>query len=83
MSDSTVVGWGYNGHGQITIPAGLSGVNAIAAGGSYSLALKSDGTVVGWGSNWYGQITIPAGLPGMTAIAAGGSHSLALKAKAP
>src|SRR5450759_3264757 len=34
------------GYGQTTIPAGLSGVTAIAGGGNHSLALKSDGTVV-------------------------------------
>ena len=75
---SRVVGWGYNAQGQTTIPAGLSGVTAIAAGAFHSLALKSDGTVVGWG-----QTTIPAGLGGVTAIAAGDYYSLALKAKAP
>jgi Regulator of chromosome condensation (RCC1) repeat/F5/8 type C domain len=70
-----MVGWGSNSQGQTTIPAGLSGVTAIAAGRDYGLALKSDGTVVGWGP----QTTIPAGLSGVTAIAAGYSHSLALK----
>ena len=69
-----IVGWGSNSQGQTTIPAGLSGVTAIAAGRDYGLALKSDGTVVGWGGP-----TIPAGLTGVTAIAAGNVHSLALK----
>jgi hypothetical protein len=73
------------GYGQRPISAGLSGVTAIAAGYSHSLALKSDGTVVGWGSyyNYNGStnvpITTPAELSGVTAIAAGASHSLALK----
>ncbi len=35
----------------------LEGVVAIAAAGSYSLALKTDGTVVGWGYNQLGQAT--------------------------
>ena len=35
---------------------GLSGVIALAAGDSHSLALKSDGTVWAWGSNSYGQL---------------------------
>jgi hypothetical protein len=69
-----MMGWGANGSGEVTIPAGLSGVTALAAGYSYSLALKSDGTVVGWGSS-----TAPAGLSGVTAIAAAYNYSLALK----
>ena len=62
------------------MPAGLSGVTAIAAGELHSLALKNDGTVVAWGGNRCGQATVPAGLSGVTAIAAGWSgHSLVLK----
>ena len=34
----------------------LTGVVAIAAGGTHSLALKSDGTVWAWGYNYYGQL---------------------------
>jgi hypothetical protein len=71
---SRVVGWGSNSSGQTTIPAGLNGVIALAAGSYHSLALKNDGTVGGWGGT-----EIPAGLSGVTAIAAGGFHSLALK----
>jgi alpha-tubulin suppressor-like RCC1 family protein len=38
-------------------PSGrLSGVRAIAAGSSHSLALKEDGTVRAWGYNQYGQL---------------------------
>ena len=79
--NGSVVGWGYNGQGQISIPqSAQSGVTAIAAGASHSLALKSDGSVVGWGATWDGQINIPqSAQSGVTAIAAGGSHSLALK----
>jgi hypothetical protein len=84
------VAWGcaYAGqdYGQCNVPAGLSGVTAIAAGDSHSLALKSDGTVVAWGcgtvlghSEDWGQCNVPAGLSGVTAIAAGSSDSLALK----
>lgn len=35
----------------------LTGIIAIAAGGTHSLALKDDGTVFGWGSSTYGQVT--------------------------
>jgi hypothetical protein len=78
-SDGTVVAWGYNAHGESTVPDDLSGVIAIAAGGAHSLALKSDGTVVAWGHNEIGQSTVPDDLIGVAAIAAGSSHSLALK----
>ena len=73
------VSWGGNAHGQATIPDGLTGVTAIAVGGTHSLALKSNGTVVGWGTNGDGQTTVPAGLSGVTAIDAGYDNSLALK----
>src|SRR5450759_3640574 len=75
-----VVAWGYNTYGQTTIPVGLSGVTAIAAGTAHSLALKSNGTVVAWGDNSFGQTSIPAALQGpttahVTAISAGFNHS--------
>jgi alpha-tubulin suppressor-like RCC1 family protein len=71
----------------------LSGVVAVAAGASHSLALKSDGTLWAFGSNQYGQIAQPSGVTQKTtpyqvtgfpagtvivAIAAGDYHSLAL-----
>jgi uncharacterized repeat protein (TIGR01451 family) len=68
--------------GQCSVPSGLSGVTAIAAGGAHSLALKGDGTAVAWGcgdGTDAGQCSVPSGLSGVTAIAAGGRHSLALK----
>jgi hypothetical protein len=77
----TVVAWGCGGGnaGQCNVPAGLSGVTAIAAGDQLSLALKSDGTVVAWGKDTAGQTNVPAGLSGVTAIGAGFAFSLALK----
>jgi len=61
----------------------------IAAGGLYSLAVKSDGTVWAWGHNNYGQLgdgtatdrSTPvqvAALTDIDGIAAGSSHSLFL-----
>ena len=36
----TVVAWGNNFYGQTEVPAGLSGVLAIAAGAFHTVALK-------------------------------------------
>ena len=80
------VAWGCGGvgaWGQCSVPSGLSGVTAIAAGNYYSLALKSDGTVVAWGCGLLGvqgACNVPSDLSGVTRIAAGGDYALALKA---
>ena len=76
---SIVVGWGWDGYGQSTVPNELTDVTAIAAGTYHSLALKSNGTVVAWGDNGFGQSTVPNELMDVTAIAAGSYHNLALK----
>ena len=72
----SIVGWGWNGYGQTTVPDGT--FTAIAAGYGHSLALRPDGTLVGWGWNYYGQTNVPDGT--FTAIAAGYGHNLALRA---
>jgi len=79
-ADGSIVGWGANDYGQVTVPAGNDFI-AVATGENHSLALKSDGSIVGWGNNyhydsqgnkkWYGQATPPAG-NNFIAIAAGG-----------
>ncbi len=73
-----VVAWGDNSCGQTDVPATLTNVVAIAAGGYHSLALGADGTVFAWGNNLSRQTDVPAGLTNVVAIAAGGDHSLAL-----
>ncbi len=50
----------------------------MAAGGNFSLALKSDGSVTGWGSNSDGCLTFPAVLKNVIAIDAGGAFALAI-----
>jgi hypothetical protein len=104
--DGSLVAWGVNYSGQVTgtptfntsaiaspVTLGgqvLSGVTAIAAGDSHTVALKNDGTVIAWGRNSSGQVTgtpsdevlgnpVTLGgqvLSGVTAIAAGGSCDL-------
>jgi len=81
-SPATIVAWGANREGQTNVPkAALSGVVAVAAGGSHTVALKEDGSVLAWGNNRMGQASVPlAAHTGVKAIAAGATHTLALKA---
>ena len=66
LADGTVMGWGWNPHGEVgdgtttqrTTPVavqGLSGIVAIESANHWSMALKSDGTVWAWGGNFAGQ----------------------------
>jgi alpha-tubulin suppressor-like RCC1 family protein len=67
-SDGTVWAWGFNQDGQVgngsvggvrpspVQVTGLTGVTKIAAGGGFSLALRSDGTVWAWGYNGDGEL---------------------------
>lgn len=101
---SQVVAWGDNRASQLGLAEGTvertapqsiaaatdSEMLAIAAGSTFSLALRSDGTVLSWGSNFpsgqLGQDSAadrldPAsvrGLSGATAIAAGRLYGLAV-----
>ena len=69
---------------------GLTGITAIAGGGSQSFALKDDGTVWAWGWNPNGELgngtttasTIPiqvSSLTNITAISGGAFHALAMR----
>ena len=98
----TVVQWGntHSGEGFSTGVVHVAGqvltdAVALAAGGTWTLALRSDGTVAGWGWDYQGNVTGLASdkpqftnafvsvrgqiLSNVTAIAAGRGHSLALK----
>ena len=68
---------------------GLSGIEAVSAGQSHALALRSNGTVMAWGDNYAGALgngsetnsdvpVVVSGLTDVTAISAGAGHSLAL-----
>lgn len=92
---ASVVAWGAGTNdlndsyreGQCIIPAAATGVMALAAGRTHSLALLANGTVLAWGSGTtdsgtsenYGQSIVPAAATGIQAIAAGTWHSLAAR----
>jgi len=69
-SDGTVWTWGDNFTGQLgngtsgnisptaVQVAGLTGITAIAAGNTFSIALTSGGTIYAWGSNSNGELGI-------------------------
>ncbi len=76
---SMVAAWGDNSTGETNVPAELSNVVAIAAGGTFGLALEDNGTVVAWGDDTYGETIVPPGLSNVVAIAAGGIFGLALE----
>jgi alpha-tubulin suppressor-like RCC1 family protein len=67
--DGTVLAWGSNASGQlgdgnggtnsyspVSVGGELSGIIAIAAGKSHTVALKDDGSVWTWGKNDHGQL---------------------------
>ncbi len=78
-ADGTLVAWGYNYSGQITVPSPNLDFVGIAAGGHFSLGLKANGTIVAWGDNGKGQGTIPTPNKGFVTVSAGLYHGLGLK----
>lgn len=92
--------WGQNSSGQLgngttidrsspTVVSGITGIEQIAAGDGFALALLNNGTVMAWGDNTHGQLgngtttasSVPVAVTGLTQVkwvAAGGSHSLAV-----
>jgi len=101
-SNGQVLGCGNNSGGQLgdgtntesnsPVQVGFvaTDIIAIAAGGSFSMAMKQDGTVFTWGVNFSGQLgdgttnssnfPVQAGtLTDIIAIDAGGTHAIALR----
>lgn len=72
-------GFTVTDYGQTVVPAGLTSVQAVAAGGSQGLALRTDGTVAVWGGMRANMRTLPPGLGNVGAIAAGDEHSVAVR----
>ena len=53
---------------------------AVAAGGSYTCAVRADGRLVCFGNNEDGQCEVPAALGPVLAVAAGAGHTCAVRA---
>jgi len=58
------------------VPEGLCPVVAIAAGDTYSPALRRDGTLAASGNIGFQPATVPAGLSNVVAIAADKNYCL-------
>src|SRR6185369_7617612 len=76
--NGTLVGWGRNDSGQITLPLFLTNALAIAAGAQHSSALRADGSLISWGSDIAGQVSQSPSGTRYVCVAAGGDHSLAI-----
>lgn len=78
--DGTVTGRGWDGLGQVTVPAGLTNVVAVACGLDHSVAVLDDGRAVLWGRNDFQQATVPEeNNHGFVAAAAGLLHTILLR----
>jgi alpha-tubulin suppressor-like RCC1 family protein len=74
---------------QITVPAGIGTITAVAAGAGHSLAVRANGDLYAWGDNLRGQLgtgtTVSSDVPvvvaqdpaGWVAVEPGGQHTLA------
>ncbi|MFN7471015.1 MAG: RCC1 domain-containing protein [Roseiflexaceae bacterium] len=82
LQNGTLITWGMNKEYQTNIsPCCGSGIDDIAAGSNFVLALKG-GRVFGWGSNSLKQLNFPKQTAkDIVAIAAGQAHGLALDKK--
>ena len=79
LTPGVIAAWGLNSSGQTTVPPGLTNVIGLAAGSTFSLALRGDGTVLAWGTNQYGPLDVPSDLSNVVAVAASAGHCLALR----
>jgi Regulator of chromosome condensation (RCC1) repeat len=78
--DGSVIGRGWDGLGQATVPPGLAGVVSVACGLDHSVAILADGRAVLWGRNDLRQAEIAeADNHGFVAAAAGLLHTILLR----
>ena len=80
QTPSSIFTWGDSSDGQRNVPADLSDIVAVAAGGFHALALSGEGKVSAWGLGSDGQTSVPTDLQNVVAVSAGLRHSVALRA---
>lgn len=75
----SVVSWGENSLNQTNTPAGLTNLEAVAAGEFSSMVLHAGGNCVAWGHASLAGTNVPPDAANLVALAGGGSHNLALR----
>lgn len=79
--EGSVVGWGFNGCGQDTVPAGMIDAVAITSGYGYHMgAIQPDASLQVWGPNEFGQTNVPADLGPVVMASTGSDFTVALLA---
>ena len=72
----SVVGWGADDYGAISVPTDATNIVALAAGVVHTLALREDGSLIRWG---HAAELPPPGTSNLTSIAAGSFHSMGIR----
>ena len=78
LEDGSILAWGLNTYGQITVPKTDKKFISICAGSYHSLGLLEDGSILAWGDNGYGQTTVPKTDKKFIAISSDTFYSLGL-----
>ena len=58
-NNNTLVGWGDNSKGQLTIPAEVNCWDDVISGNNHIIAIDCAGNLYAWGDNSKGQLSIP------------------------
>ncbi len=81
--DGSLLCWGSNFSGQMTVPALPAGLTytQVSAGLLHTCGLRSDGSLLCWGDNFNGQTTVPALPAGVTytQVSGGFDHTCGLR----
>ena len=93
-SDGTLLAWGFNSSGYVgdgttdirvnpvpvtdTTGSPVTDIEAIAAGGAHTLALKTDGTLLAWGLNYNGQLGDGSTIDRWNPVVVGGTDAISL-----